>query len=652
MFPGCKHILCLDFETFYTKDYELRTMTTPEYIWDPRFEMICCSVTDNAGPPVLVDGPDFGRFIAQYRPEECATVTFNSLFDNSILAWRYGWVPRFMLDSMNMARALEGHKLPRLNLETVCTHFNILHDKSIIKTVKGLHRADIIAQGLWPAFTDYCNRDNTASREIFHRLIRRFPQQERVLMDLVIRCAVQPSMRFDVPTLEEHLKDLRAEKCRLLRQVGVDLNEDDTPEVMKAKVKASRIRSAAGFTELLENLGVEIQYKKNKKGEDVPCFAKTDEFMAALQEHEDPMVQALAAARLEVASTIEESRAEKMRRIGGLQWPSDLGSAPIAMRFCGAHTWRLSGEWGLNMQNLPAGRAGKTNKLRKAIKALPGEVVVAGDLAQIEARLVAWLAKCSPLLNEFGRPGGDPYSAFARIIFGIPEINRKFKDPVTGKKPWEVHGFIGKTGVLGLGYMCGKKKFYWMVKTGARLAGIDIDAILPWNIGLSEKTVNQFRAYPGICALWQQCEYALELCWAVPGGPECRIGPVTVRYGEVEGPGGIKMVYKNPYKKDGEFYYSYGRKKDVKLYAGAFLENIVQFLARIIIMNAAIRLWLKYGLQFRLQAHDELVFTVKKYLEEWTKQVLRYELTQVPTWAPGLPLGCDVASGDSYGDAK
>ena len=109
---------------------------------------------------------------------------------------------------------------------------------------------------------------------------------------------------------------------------------------------------------------------------------------------------------------------------------------------------------------------------------------------------------------------------------------------------------------------------------------------------------------------------------------------------------------KQPYEEDGEYYYSYGRKTKVKMYTGKFLENIVQFLARIVIMNAACRLYTKYGLRFVLQSHDELVFCVPAYQADWAKQVLRYELTQPPTWARDIPLGCDVASGESYGDAK
>ena len=46
---------------------------------------------------------------------------------------------------------------------------------------------------------------------------------------------------------------------------------------------------------------------------------------------------------------------------------------------------------------------------------------------------------------------------------------------------------------------------------------------------------------------------------------------------------------------------------NLDLYGAKLLENIVQALARIIIMDAALRLE-DIGLRFVLQAHDELVF--------------------------------------------
>src|ERR1700721_4207142 len=119
MFPGIKRIIFLDLETYYARDYTLRKMTIPEYVLDPRFEVICCSVAVDNEPAYIIDGPELGRWLSQFDHATTATVTFNALFDNFIFAVHYGWVPGLMMDSMNMARALRGHILPKLNLEAV-----------------------------------------------------------------------------------------------------------------------------------------------------------------------------------------------------------------------------------------------------------------------------------------------------------------------------------------------------------------------------------------------------------------------------------------------------------------------------------------------------------------------------------------------------
>ena len=108
----------------------------------------------------------------------------------------------------------------------------------------------------------------------------------------------------------------------------------------------------------------------------------------------------------------------------------------------------------LNLQNLPRGGA-----LRRAIKASNGYSIIAVDLSQIEARMVAALSGQDDLLQVF-REGGDPYCYFASEVFG-----RKITKVDTLER------FMGKTAILGLGYGMGVEKFQASVK---RLGDIDI----------------------------------------------------------------------------------------------------------------------------------------------------------------------------------
>jgi DNA polymerase family A len=658
-----KDFLFLDFETYYSQTFSLRKMTIPEYILDPQFEVNICACAVNSAPSVIVDGPDFGQWLGQFSPETTATVTFNALFDNSILAWCYGWVPVLMLDSMNMARALRGHILPKLDLASVCSGvLGVVHDKSVISKVINMRRADFYNgqnQELWGKYCDYANADNERSRDIFKLLLPEFPHSERKLMDLVIRAAVQPRFMLDKPHLEKHLAGVRAQKVKLLEACGANFPDPDLygvphPDAVKAEVKRIGLMSNVGFQTALENLGVKVVMKPGTNGL-IPAFAKTDQFMKDLQEHWDPNIQALACARLGVKSTIEETRTERLIKIASLSWDRyrdgnprlySGGEIPVPLRYSGAHTHRLSGDWKLNMQNMPRGMPGKPPMLRKSLIAPPGHIVIAGDLAQIEARLVAWLAGAKDLLAEFAKIGGDPYSAFASLIFGIPIDRKKNKNHA-------VHGFIGKTGVLGLGYQCGDEKFYNMVLMLARILGIDLSTVVAWTPVLADRTVRTYRTrYWQIPQLWSRLQSATSAIWSNPQAANTRIdiGPVTITYAEIMGPNGLSMKYKNPRLDNGEYIYNYGW-GTYKMYGGKMLENIIQFLARIIIMNAALRIN-DLGYRMVLQAHDELVFIVPISDEANAKALIYRELTRRPSWGKDIPLEAEVKSGPTYGDCK
>ena len=620
-----KHrLLFLDFETYYDDQYSLRNLPIPNYLLDPRFEAQMLAVKEGIAAPKVIDGPDIPAYLAQYDPAHTTTVCFNALFDNSILAWRYGFVPVRMLDAMGMARSLRGHILHRASLESVAKELGLGEKLGTLVKVKGMSRQQIIQAGLWDEFKKYSCQDVELCARIFLSLINEFPISERRLMDLVLRCAVVPRFVADKAMLGTHLADVQLRKSNLLKECGVSVDE---------------LMSTEKFKKALENRGVVVEYKTNAKGKPTPAFAKTDNFMAALEEHPDPTVQALAAARLGHKSTLEETRTSKLLGIAKLNWPAGLGNLPIPLRFGGAHTLRLSGDWGMNMQNLPRS-VNKASKLRKALKAPEGSKVITVDLGQIEARLVAWISGAHTLLSQFANKE-DPYAKLAEAIFGYP-VNRKVQI---------LEGFIGKTGILGLGYGCGVDKFFNMVRVLARAMGIDLGE--KWTKDLASKAVSTYRRVnPQIPTAWRQLDFLLSTAWLGKSGP-VEFGPVTIGHGCVIGPGGlITMHYDNPRRDpvSGDLFYNYGREVH-KIYGAKLLENIIQFLARIIVMDAALRIAAR-GHNFVLQAHDELVFIVRDDEVDMVKKMVHTEMTMRPWWAPDLPLSADVGVGQSYGDAK
>jgi DNA polymerase len=647
-----KKLLFLDYETYYDKDYSLRKMTPAEYILDPRYETICCAVKWNNEKPFLVDGPDFPKFISGVDPSAVTTITFNALFDNCILAWRYGFVPRQMLCAMRMAAALRGHVLPGASLATVSKCLGVGTKGTDIENVVGLNRQAIIDRGLWPAFSNYAINDVELCAGITFRLWSEFPESERRVMDHVLRCCIQPEFKVDPAFLQAHSTDLANEKAALLLAAGIT-----DPKQLRSNVKLSA---------LLQSHGVEIEYKTSLTDPTrrVPAFAKTDEFMADLLVDTDPVIRALASARLGLRSTIEESRCNRMLAISRLGWRAVEiagppayrgGNMPIPLRYSGAHTHRLSGDWKLNMQNLPAGRgAGAATKLRRALAAPAGYGVITADLAQIECRVNAWLCGQEDLLELF-KTGQDPYSVLASKIFGF----------IVDKNLHKLERFIGKGGTLGLGFGCGDEKFYNMVVRDARKMGMDMAALMKvWTPELARTAVQVYRrTNQNICRMWRRLSNVLRDHWAGVG--EAEVGPVKVGPGYVMLPNGMKMLYDVINKDPEDLRYRYGKRVH-RMYGPKFLENIVQALARIILMNAALRLWDR-GYKFKLQAHDELVFIAPLEDIHWRTKpdgsreldvtkgaaaVILEEMQRPPSWAPDLPVKAELGAGATYGDSK
>src|SRR5262249_36581026 len=148
-----------------------------------------------------------------------------------------------------------------------------------------------------------------------------------------------------------------------------------------------------------------IKTKISKTGRVIPAIAKTDAFMAELAQYQDAdddtnfRVQTLVNARLAHKSTIEETRSEKFAAVASLPWPNGQRMLPTPLRYGGAKTHRLSGEWKMNFQNLT--RDATKSKLRRSLISPPGYKIVAADSSQIEARLVAQLCGQSDLSEAF-----------------------------------------------------------------------------------------------------------------------------------------------------------------------------------------------------------------------------------------------------------
>ena len=549
--------IVVDVESYYDQDYSLRKMTPVEYILDHRWETIGWAVKDpgpcegtplGGAPAVWMTDAQFRGYLAGL-PEKVAVVSHNALFDMCVLAWRYNYVPHLMIDTMGMARAWYGHKLRSVALASLATFLGVGVKGTTVHKVQGMGLAAIKAAGFYSEYAEYSKMDAEICWQIYRTIIREgFPVGEIAVMDTVLRCAVQPAFVLDQTLLAEHLHGVQAGKQALLDRLAT-VNPSGTPDSMR-----ETLMSNDKFAEALRSLGVDPPTKISLvTGREAYAFAKTDAAFIELEEHENPEVQALVGARLGIKSTIEETRTQRLLSIANLTWPGNQRALmPMPLRYSGAHTHRLSGDWKLNMQNLPSRG---NNKIRSALAAPDGHSVVAVDASQIEARKAGWFCGCTTLTSAFANKE-DVYSTFASDVFGY-EIH---------KSTHKIERFIGKTGVLGLQYGLGWPKFQATVamqskaQVGQEVILDDIDAM---------RVVQTYRRkYKEIPAMWRHLEGLI----ARMTDRNCyvELGPLVFMHEKIKLPSGLFLHYHNLENRDGQWWFTHGGKPKY-LYGGKCL---------------------------------------------------------------------------------
>jgi DNA polymerase len=625
-------LLFADAETYYSPEYTLRKLTPAEYILDARFELLGVSVAWDDAKSTYIEGPDFPAWVAAQDWTDTMVVSHNALFDACIFNWLYGIRPTYWGDTLSMANAHLRGRTRYVSLSKVADLLGLRQKGTTIINMRGFRHRDIVAQpALHAASIDYANRDNDLCRAIFLHLLTVTPWDEMRVIDQIIRAAVEPQLVLDVPLLHQHLAQVQLDKANLLQQVTASKDE---------------LMSNEKFAVMLQNLGVDPPRKVSlKTGLETWAFAKTDAEFEALTEHDDPMVQALVAARLGIKSTQEETRCARLISIGNLQWGDGTPWMPIPLKYSAAHTHRLGGTWSINLQNLKRG-----GQLRKALKAPPGHKVVTVDASQIEARMNAYISCETKLLRGFAN-GDDVYCEFAGGVF----LRRVTKADIKER-------FLGKTCILGLGYGMGWAKFMATVAIQSRLF-LKSKMDLPDHE--AQRIVRFYRdTYSMIANLWKMADEIITFMYRC-GEHEQRswLGPqnmmVVVGKGYIILPNGMALHYEGlriekvetPEGAQNKWYYNFDGAKHM-LYGAKLVENVTQALSRCHIMEAALAIKDRTGRDFVMQVHDELVYVVPDDEVATFTPIIMEEMRRAPVWAKGIPLDAEAGVGANYGEAK
>ena len=603
-------LITLDFETYYTsKGLGFKTQTTEEYVRDPHFEVIGVAVKVGDGETTWRTGmhAQIKAFLNTFDWANSMVVTHNAMFDMSILNWHFSIRPKAIADTLSMARAINGIEVGN-SLKKLAEYYKLGVKGTEVVDAINLCREDFSEKQL-AKYGLYCINDVDLTYDLFLTLLPMFQRTELKLIDLTIRMFTEPVLRLDESILRQHLIEVKDRKQRLLDECGADISD---------------LMSNQKFAEVLRGLGVEPPMKiSTTTGKEALAMAKSDEGFKALAEHPDERVQTLVAARLGNKTTLEETRTERLIGIAG------RGTIPVPLSYYAAHTGRWGGSDKINFQNFPS-RGENAGKLKKAILAPEGHVIIDCDSAQIEARVLAWFAGQDDLVEAF-RNGEDVYKIMASAIY-----QKKREEITTAER------FIGKTTILGAGYGMGSTKFQAQLKA----VGVSISA------EESARIISTYReTHPSISALWKFGSTAID---AMSKGRTAPWGNGCISIG-AEGilmPNGLYQRYPNLRKardKDGKTQYIYdSRKGPVKLYGGKVTENICQGLARCIIGEQLIKISRKYRVV--LTVHDAVACVAPKEEAQEAMEYVMECMRFVPAWAEGIPLNCEAGMGDSYGD--
>ena len=608
-------LITIDFETYYDQEYSLSKLTTEEYVRDTRFEVIGVAIKVNNEAVEWASGTNkqMAAYLNEFDWSNSMVLAHNTMFDGAILSWRYGIKPKAWADTLCMARAVHGTNAGG-SLKALTERYKLGAKGTEVIAAKGMNRDDFSSAQL-SKYGDYCINDVELTYKLFRIMGKGFPKQELKIIDLTLRMFVEPELDLDLGLLEVHLDDTKENKDRLLEEAGV--SKDDLMSNLK-------------FAELLYELGVRPPTKVSPAtGKETLALAKTDEGFKALETHEDVRVQSLVTARLGNKSTLEETRTQRFIDI------AKRGLLPVPIQYYAAHTGRWGGADKINIQNLPS-RGPNGKKLKNSIIAPEGYMIIDADSAQIEARVLAWLAEQDDLVEAFAK-GEDVYKKMASDIYDIDE------DKVTKDQR-----FVGKTTILGAGYGMGAVRF----KAQLQLSGFDMQ------LKEARRVIKIYRDTNWkINHLWREAQNLLieltkKKCRQTSLGKEGVLDIVAAEKG-IRLPSGLLLRYEDlsfeTNEEDVQFTYKVRNGRN-KIYGGKVVENVCQAIARCIIAEQMLKITKKYRVV--MTVHDSVVCCVPETEVSDAQAYIEKCMRWTPDWAEGLPIDCESGVGRSYGECE
>ena len=655
-FPS--EVVTLDFETFFCESsgYSLRELTVPEYIASKDFEVLGLASKIDDDPAVFHQGEGAAahflesiRFVWGENLDRITVAIHNASFDAQILAMRYGLHPKYLIDTVGLSRAWNSRR--KNGLKELCETYNLpakgetsnfdglSHRPRFRRSRPGLKRrkpptlVPVMTPQQASELASYAINDVERQAELLPILLPKLckPELELRVCQHAIEMATKPTLLIDPVKAADITTRMAARMTTAIEATG------RTAEELSGDISFDRLMTSA-----LECAGDQPgkYYKVMKRGMQL-AIAKTDPERALLENHSSDRVRRLMAGR-----QAQTTWPNHIGRVNALVATAKAlgGKLAVPLKYAGAHTMRYSGADGLNLQNLGARGDALISEVREIITAPPGHKLVIVDLAGIEARVLAWVARQDDLVTAF-RDGADIYSSFASVFYGVPVRKpNKTGIPAIEQRMKDRRAF-GKVVILGSGYGMGPDRFH-------EYAGCDI--------ATAESAIKTYReTYAAIPQFWKDIEMAF--IFTAKYHRSC-VMPLGLRFDHLSDcdvqivlPSGHTLQYPRVKLELDRF----GRNETASVYnelthihdhlwGGVLTENVVQSISRHILVESMMRLE-DQGIHTALSVHDELVIVAPTEKADGVLATTIKEMTVTPTWAPGLPLAAEGSIGDRYG---
>ena len=686
----------VDIETY--SDVDIKKAGLYKYAQSPAFDILLIAYAVDAGPVRIIDlarGEDPAPFLELLGANDCIFHAYNAAFEHyCINTWcqRKGYDLGLAVGDWfcTMAHGLycgytaglaatgEAMGLPQDKRKlgiglALIRKFCVPGKEKDAPMIDGLLaeedtltkvRRRIAAEPeKWELFKEYCMQDVETEREIERRLKKwPMPAREQILWGL---------------TTEANITGVGVD--RRLVDGALYLSGAEQAALVDEAQRISGLDNPKSVQQLMKWLNEEI----DEEVTDLRKGTVADLLKAGVDSDK-------AQRMLELRQLMSKTSTKKYDALQAAV--CDDGRVRGMMFYYGANR---SGRWAgriVQPQNLPQNHLPCLGYARKRVKALdaemirvcwgsvpdtlsqlirtafiprPGKIYAIADYSAIEARVVAWLAGESWVLDAFRR-GEDIYCATASQMFGVP-VEKHGQNAELRQR--------GKVAVLALGYGGGEAALEAM---GAIKMGIPAE-------DLPEIKAKWRAANPHICGLWRRMEDAAILCLRTNARQDVQIkitDPARARENEVrngvtrgtyadrfntgakisfrreadpltdqdfltvELPTGRKLFYAKPFlapaknfpDRDSLHYWSVNQtsKKwaQTDTWGGKLVENITQAVARDCLAETLIRLRHK-GMIAVFHVHDEVIVEVDR---EDDLQTILDIMAQPLDWAPGLPL--------------